>query len=143
MKFVTILLLIWYFIKLINQNFLMEGVKKINDTVIDKSKEELAELSQDYNFLKLLCRSILSMIIYFSIATIEIFYILSAVQYGNKNVSLAYLVFWLAVFLGGILQYKLRGKEKRPSKKFSLLQWIINLVDFAYFSYMYYILFLI
>lgn len=142
MKFVTILLLIWYFIKLINQNFLMKDIKKINNTVIDKSKEEIAKLLQEYEFVETLLKSILALIINLSVSVIEIFYILSAVQYGDKNISLVYLAFWMAILLGGIVQYKLRGKEKRPSKNFSLLQWIINLVDFAYFGYMYYVLFL-
>lgn len=150
MKILTILFLTYYIIKVFNQNFMAKSIKEfMNKLGSNKEKGELLTQQDIQEFLKdkdnisLLFKSIGALIIVLILNVLEFFYIFFALQYGNKLITVSYIIFWFMILFFGLIKGKINKGKVTKVKKFSLLQLLIFIIDVAYFGYMYYILFLV
>lgn len=147
-KFFTILFLVYYTVKLFKQNIFMEGIAK-NIVKISKelktsnSKEIFDKLKENGDMDTIAKYCLTSCFILLPIIVAEFFYIFFATQYGNKLITIGYLVWWFTLFIVGIIKNKLNKNKEFKYVKFSIWRFFICLIDVAYFGYMYYILFLV
>lgn len=146
-KFFTILFLVYYIFRVFKPSFmvntmnkLQEDFKSFNDAKDDKEREEIvvkrigAMLGR---FITLIC------IFTIPLTIAEVIYIFSAVQYGNKLITIGFIIWWFLLLFIGIIKSKFNEDKFKKIKKFSFSRIFINVIDVAYFGYMYYILFLV
>lgn len=147
-KFFTILFLVYYTAKLFKQNIFMEGIDK-NIVKISKelktsnSKDILDKLKENGDMDTIAKCCLTSFFILLPITVAEFFYIFFATQYGNKIITVGYLIWWVILFIVGIIKNKLNKNKELKYIKFSIWRLFLYLIDVAYFGYMYYILFLV
>lgn len=147
-KFFTILFLVYYTVKLFKQNIFMEGIAK-NIVKISKelktsnSKEIFDKLKENGDMDTIAKYCLTSCFILLPIIVAEFFYIFFATQYGNKIITVGYLIWWFLLLFIGIIKNKFNEDKFKKIKKFSFKRIFINIIDVTYFGYMYYILFLV
>ena len=77
---------------------------------------------------------------------IEAFYILFSFQYGNIYIILAYVCFWVLILIARKIRSIIRESKDviiiEKNVKYSIKQMLINLVDLAFFIYMFIVLFI-
>lgn len=145
-KFFTILFLVYYIFRVFKPSFMVgtfnklnEDFKAFNNAKDDKEKEEIVinRIAAILGRLVLLCITIIPLTI------AEVIYIFSAVQYGSKIITIGFIIWYFLLLIIGIIKSKLNKERFEKIKKFSFKRVFINLIDVAYFGYMYYILFLV
>lgn len=145
-KFFTILFLVFYIFKVFKPSFmvdtmnkLQEDLKSFNNAKDDKEREDIVikRIGAILGRFTLICLFAIPLTI------AEIIYIFSAVQYGNKLITIGFIIWWFLLLFIGVVKNKLNKEKFKEIKKFSFKRIFINLIDVAYFGYMYYILFLL
>lgn len=145
-KFFTILFLVFYIFKVFKPSFMVETMNKLqedlksfNNAKDDKEREEIVIK----RIGAILGRFTLVCLLAIPLTIAEIIYIFSAVQYGNKLITIGFIIWWFLLLFIGVIENKLNKDKFKEIKKFSFKRIFINLIDVAYFGYMYYILFLV
>lgn len=145
-KFFTIIFLVYYIFRVLKPSFMVgtfnklnEDFKNFNNAKDDKEREEIVinRIAAILGRLVLLCITIIPLTI------AEVIYIFSAVQYGSKIITIGFIIWYFLLLIIGIIKSKLNKERFEKIKKFSFKRVFINLIDVAYFGYMYYILFLV
>lgn len=145
-KFFTILFLVYYIFRVFKPSFmvntmnkLQEDFKSFNDAKDDKEREEIVvkRIGAILGRLALIC------VFAIPVAIAEVIYIFSAVQYGNKIITIGFIIWWFLLLFIEIIKNKLKKDKFGKIKKFSFKRIFINIITVAYFGYMYYILFLV
>ena len=145
-KFFTILFLVYYIFRVFKPSFmvntmnkLQEDFKSFNDAKDEKEREEIVikRIGAMLGRFTLIC------IFTIPLTIAEIIYIFSAVQYGNKLITIGFIIWWFLLLFIGIIKNKFNEDKFKKIKKFSFKRIFINIIDVAYFGYMYYILFLV
>lgn len=145
-KFFTILFLVYYIFRVFKPSFmvntmnkLQEDFKSFNNAKDDKEREEIVikRIGVMLGRFTLIC------IFTIPLTIAEVIYIFSAVQYGNKIITIGFIIWWFLLLFIRIIKNKFNEDKFKKIKKFSFKRIFINIIDVAYFGYMYYILFLI
>ena len=120
-------------------NRLQEDLKSFDNAKDDKEKEEIVakRIGAILGRLALVCVFVTPLTI------AEVIYIFSAVQYGNKIITIGFIIWYFLLLIIGIVKNKFNKDKFKKIKKFSFKRIFINIIDVAYFGYMYYILFLV
>lgn len=145
-KFFTIIFLLYYIFRVFKSDFmvntfnkLQEDFKSFNNAKDDKEREEIVIK----RIGAILGRFILICIFTIPLTIAKVVYIFSAVQYGNRIITIGFIIWWFFLLFIGIIENKLNKDKFKKIKNFSFRRIFINLIDVAYFGYMYYILFLV
>ena len=145
-KFFTILFLVYYIFRVFKPSFMVntfnklsDDMKALNNAKDDKGKKKIAE----NRIIAILGRLFLLYIFAIPLTIAEVIYIFSAVQYGSKIITIGFIIWYFLLLIMGIIKSKLNKERFEKIKKFSFKRVFINLIDVAYFGYMYYILFLV
>lgn len=145
-KFFTILFLVYYIFRVFKPSFMVNTMNKLNDDMKalnnakdDKDKKKIAE----NRIIAILGRLFLLCIFAIPLTIAEVIYIFSAVQYGSKIITIGFIIWYFLLLIIGTIKSKLNKEKFEKIKKFSFKRVLINLIDVAYFGYMYYILFLV
>lgn len=145
-KFFTILFLVYYIFRVFKPSFMVNTMNKLNkdlksfnDAKDDKEREEIVAK----RIGGILGRFTLMCIFTIPLTIAEIIYIFSAVQYGNKTITIGFIIWWFLLLFIEIIKNKLKKDKFGKIKKFSFKRIFINIITVAYFGYMYYILFLV
>lgn len=145
-KFSTIIFLLYYIFRVFKGNFMVETINKLNEDFNnfnnakdDKEREEIVinRIGAMLGRFTLIC------LVTIPLTIAEIIYIFSAVQYGNKFITIGFIIWWFLILISGIIENKLNKNKFAKIKEFSFTRLFIHIVDVAYFGYMYYILFLV
>lgn len=145
-KFFTILFLVYYIFKVFKPSFMVETMNKLQEDL--KSFNNAKDDEERENIVikrigAILGRFVLICLFAIPLTIAEIIYIFSAVQYGNKLITIGFIIWWFLLLFIGIIKNKLNKDKFKKIKRFSFKRIFINLIDVAYFGYMYYILFLV
>ena len=145
-KFFTIIFLVYYIFRVLKPSFMVntfnklsDDMKALNNAKDDKGKKKIAE----NRIIAILGRLFLLYIFAIPLTIAEVIYIFSAVQYGSKIITIGFIIWYFLLLIMGIIKSKLNKERFEKIKKFSFKRVFINLIDVAYFGYMYYILFLV
>lgn len=147
MKVLTVLFLIYYIYQLFRQGgFLKTSMLKLYELLPkDSLQKNMFDNTNDKEVYAQGIKTIMTIVLYLIVAVVEFIYIIIATKHGSFAV--AYLVFWIFVLLYAQLRKSNVNnltieESKSILNKFSVRQFIYNVVDVAYFGYMFYILFL-
>lgn len=145
-KFFTIIFLLYYIFRVFKSDFMVSTINKItedckafNEAKDDKEKEKIIKT----RLVSILGRFILITLFTVPLTIAEAIYIFSAVQYGNKIITIGFIIWWFLILVIGILENKFNKNKFAKIKEFSFIRLFIHIIDVAYFGYMYYILFLV
>lgn len=112
-KFFTIILLLYYVLITVNHglfkgtmNKLMDDLKRYTDIKDETEKEEFVMTRT----IPVVSRFILLLMIAIPITIVELIYIFSAVQYGNKIITIGFIIWWFFVLSVGLIQNKLKKR---------------------------------
>ena len=140
MRSLTVLFLIYYIYKLFNQN---KPTRKFTNKYNGTTWKELGEKTKkDDDILFDVAKYFGSMLFALFVMVIEFIYICNSFTI-NKTVALAFLTLWLSLFTISIIKAKVksrRNKDVIPYISWKLSKFIINIVDVAFFGYMFYAL---
>lgn len=146
MKFLTVGFLLYYIIRLVNQNMFSKSMLtyKELDMMGNMDKDLSKRTEEDNEIVKKGIKQVLQFIfILLPIMIAEIFYIFNALQYGNKTITVGYLMFWIILLIISMVKAKIRTKNKIDiSTKFSMITMFITIIDIMYFGYMTYVFFI-
>ena len=144
-KVFTIIFLLFYIFRVFKNGFLIdtsnkltEDLKKFNDIKDDSEKKEFIV----NRLVPIITRLSFLIILTLPITIAELIYIFSAVQYGNKLITIGFIIWWFLLLIIGTIKNKLKKDKFEKVKRFSLWRLFVNIIDVAYFGYMYYVLFL-
>lgn len=144
-KVFTIIFLLFYILKFVRNglfkgtmNKLLDDLKRYTDIKDETEKEEFVMTRT----IPVVSRFILLLMIAIPITIAELIYIFSAVQYGNKIITIGFIIWWFLLLIIGTIKNKLKKDKFEKVKRFSLWRLFVNIIDVAYFGYMYYVLFL-
>lgn len=145
-KFFTILFLVFYIFKVFKPSFMVDTMNKLQEYL--KSFNNAKDDEERENIVikrigAILGRFVLICLFAIPLTIAEIIYIFSAVQYGNKLITIGFIIWWFLLLFIGIIKNKLNKDKFKKIKRFSFKRIFVNLIDVAYFGYMYYILFLV
>lgn len=159
MKILTVIFLVYYIVKVFKQRgWLQNSMVKMCEMLPQNVKASEAEkctdkLSKDEltNIGKETCKLFGILVLYIIFILTEFIYVIKATSMNcNKVVVVGYLIFWILILIKGMIQNK-RNKVKKDItivegviklKKYKISQMLINLVDVAYFGYMFFVLFI-
>ena len=146
-KIFTIIFLIYYTIRLFKPSLFIgtlnsfQKVVREQELIKDKAEKNEHLTNNIGSLMSFLLLSLFSLVI--TIA--EAIYIFSATQYGNKLITIGFVLWWIFLWLIGILKNKIKkanGTLFNDIKKVSLWRIFVSLIDVTYFGYMYFTLFL-
>lgn len=146
-KIFTIIFLIYYTIRLFKPSLFIgtlnsfQKVVREQELIKDKAEKNEHLTNNIGSLMSFLLLSLFSLVI--TIA--EAIYIFSATQYGNKLITIGFVLWWIFLLLIGILKNKIKkanGTLFNDIKKVSLWRIFVSLIDVTYFGYMYFTLFL-
>lgn len=160
MKILTVTFLIYYIVKVFRQkgwlvnsligmydllpkDLKISEVKTYVNNLKGKDKDEYGKQSVKMVGLLLLA-------IIFGI--IEFIYVVKVTAFNcSKIITVGYLIFWILILIKSIISSKAQNSKKDITiaeglvklKRYKISQMLINLVDVAYFGYIFYILFIL
>lgn len=173
MKLLTVIFLTYYIISLKNQNtWILKPFKKIyeevsnyisneklSDKLVKNYFDKILKVYADNNeatYMKNVAIGFLGILLYIIFMIMEFIYIIKAISVlgASKYITICYLIFWILILLKSLWQSKRNIKINKADGEvvieafnkcfnFSIQQFVINLVDVAYFGYMFYILFIL
>lgn len=146
-KFFTIIFLIYYTIRLMKPSLFVDTVNKCQEFI--KEQESITDKKEKTKHIENNIETIMQMIgftlLSITITASEVIYIFSAVEYGDKLITIGYIIWWLFILITGLIKSKIRranGNLFNNIKKFSLWRIFIFTIDVFYFAYMYYAVFI-
>lgn len=171
MKLLTVIFLTYYIISLKNQNTwilkpfkkIYEGVssyisnEKLSDELVKNYFDKILKVYADDNettYMKNAAIGFLGILLYIIFMIMEFIYIIKATSVlgASKYITIGYLIFWILILLKSLWKSKNKINQTdgevvmetfNKSFNFSIQQFVINLVDVAYFGHMFYILFIL
>lgn len=145
-KFFTIVFLLYYIFRVFKSDFMVDTFNKLNEDLKafnyakdDKEKEQIVKT----RLVNILGRFALITIIVIPLTIAEVIYIFSAVQYGNRIITIGFVIWYFLLLAIGLVKNKIKKNKFAKIKRFSFGRLFVNIIDVAYFGYMYYILFLV
>lgn len=143
MGFLTIFFILVYIMQVKFQNLSFRKI--IKETLVGTDKNKMTDTinkgikNKDVNIVALLFLTFIMMIV----DILKVFYIVFSFKY-NINVVLLYAIFCILVLIGKNIRSKINRENIISEKKtkYSVKQMLINLVDLAFFIYMFIILFI-
>ena len=145
-KFFTIVFLLYYIFRVFKSDFMVDTFNKLNEDLKafnyakdDKEKEQIVKT----RLANILGRFALITIIVIPLTIAEVIYIFSAVQYGNRIITIGFVIWYFLLLAIGLVKNKIKKNKFAKIKRFSFWRLFVNIIDVAYFGYMYCILFLV
>lgn len=144
MKFLTIIFLTFYITKLFT------GFKDIKKLMIKTNKIVNSDEKVDYSKLNdenlwTIVKFVIPSIGILVLQIVVFFYIFFATSHGNTYITIGFVIFWLLLLAKGLLKNKKKGltdEECDKILKFSFKEKLIDIIDIAYFGYMFFVLFI-
>lgn len=160
MKVLTVIFLVCYIVKVFRQKGWLHnsliGVYDLlpKDLKVSEMKTYVNNLKgkdkDEYDKQSVKMVGLLLLAIIFGI--IEFIYVIKVTAFNcNKIIVVGYLIFWILVFVERIISSKAQNSKKDITiaeslvklKRYKISQMLINLIDVAYFGYIFYILFIL
>lgn len=145
-KFFTIIFLLYYIFRVFKPSFMVETINKLNQDFKDFDNTKDEREKEDFvinRLIPILGRFSLVCLVVIPLTVAEFIYMFSAVQYGNKIITIGFIIFYFLFLIIELVKSKLQEEKFKKIKKFTFERLFINMIHATYFGYMYYILFLV